>query len=247
MIEEPMFKAITFDFWQTLYADTLANWEKRQSIRIEKCHDYLTKQGYSCKTDVIASGMDDAYMVSNSRWHEHKGVSVETCMMKFAETLQLSLDETEIDSLIVCLGDAFLASPPVLIPHVKPVLARLSESYPLGIISDSALTPGRYTKQLMERDGILQHFTAFTYSDESEYTKPEVAQFDSTLKQLNVKPDEAIHIGDIVRTDIVGAKNAGMKAIRFAGFNKSETNDTLSDAVIDDYRKLESTIAELGK
>ena len=28
-------------------------------------------------------------------------------------------------------------------------------------------------------------------------------------------------------------KNAGMKAIRFTGFNKTETNDTLSDAVVD--------------
>ena len=242
-----MFKAITFDYWQTLYADTLANWEQRQAIRVDNCHKYLTSQGYSCNPDDIAIGMDDAYKVSNSRWHQHKGVSVETCMMKFAETLELSLDETEIASLIVCLGNAFLASPPVLIQHVKPVLARLSESYLLGIISDSALTPGSYARQLMERDGIMQYFTAFTFSDESEHAKPEVVQFDSTLKQLNAKPEEAVHIGDIVRTDIVGAKNVGMKAIRFAGFNKSETNDTLSDAVIDDYRKLESTIAEFTK
>lgn len=242
-----MFKAITFDFWQTLYADTLENWERRQAIRIENCHEYLKNQGYSCQTDDIAIGMEEAYKVSSTNWHKHKGVSVETCMMKFAETLELSLDEKEIASVIVCLGNAFLASPPVLIQHVKPMLASLSENYPLGIISDSALTPGRYTKQLMERDGILQYFTAFTYSDESEHTKPEVVQFENTLKHLNANPEEAVHIGDIVRTDIVGAKNAGMKAIRFAGFNKSETDDTLSDAVIDDYRQLEAVITELSQ
>ncbi len=242
-----MFKAITFDFWQTLYADSLENWENRQAIRIDNCHEYLKKQGYSCNTDIIAKGMEEAYMVSNTCWHQHIGVSVETCMKKFAETLELSLDKTEIASLIECLGNAFLESPPVMIPHVKTMLETFSKRYPLGIISDSALTPGRYTKQLMERDGILQHFTAFTYSDESEYTKPVVAQFETTLKQLNAKPEEAVHIGDIVRTDIVGAKNAGMKAIRFAGVNKSETDDTLSDAVIDDYRQLEGVIAELSQ
>lgn len=242
-----MFKAITFDYWQTLYADTLENWKKRQAIRIDNCYEYLTNQGHACNKENIAAAMDNAYMVSNRYWHEHKGISVETCMLTFAESLKLSLDETEIAALIVCLGKAFLAAPPVLIAHVKPMLERLSDKYALGIISDSALSPGKYARKLMERDGIYQYFSAFTFSDETEHTKPEVVQFISTLEQLNAKPEEAVHVGDIVRTDIVGAKNAEMKAIRFAGFNKSETDDTLSDAVIDDYRQLEDTIAELSK
>ena len=242
-----MLKAITFDFWQTLYADSLENWKRRQVIRVEKCHNYLKSQGYSCEISQVETGMDDAYNVAMSRWYQHKGVSVETCMMTFAETLEITLDETEIAAIIECLGSAFLASPPILIQHIKPVLANLSREYPMGIISDSALTPGRYVRQLMERDDILPYFSAFTFSDETAHTKPEVIQFHSTLKELNAKPAEAVHIGDIVRTDIVGAKNAGMKAIRFAGINKSESNDTLSDAVIDDYRQLESTIAELSK
>ncbi len=242
-----MFKAITFDYWQTLYADTQENWENRQAIRIENCHQYLTKQGYSCTTSEIAVGLDDAYKVSMKSWYEHKGVSVETCLMTLAESLQLSLDKAEITALIVCLGKAFMASPPVLIRHVKPVLAKLSEQYSLGIISDSALSPGKYARQLMKQDGIYQYFSAFTFSDETEHTKPEVIQYISTLEQLNVKPEEAVHVGDIVRTDIVGAKNAEMKAIRFAGFNKSETDDILSDAVIEDYRQLEDTLAELSK
>lgn len=242
-----MFKAITFDYWQTLYADTQENWEKRQAIRIEYFHEHLTKQGYNCSKDDIAAGLDDAYMVSNRYWHEHKGVSVETCLMTFAESIKLSFDDTEIVALTICLGNAFMTAPPVLIAHVKPMLEGLSEKYALGIISDSALSPGKYARKLMERDGIYQYFTAFTFSDETEYTKPEVVQFISTLEQLNAKPEEAVHIGDIVRTDIVGAKNANMKAIRFAGFNKSESDDTLSDAVIDDYRQLTETLEELTR
>ena len=242
-----MVKAITFDFWQTLYADTLENWKRRQVIRVKKCHNYLNSQGHSCEISQVETGMDDAYNVVMSQWHQHIGVSVETCMMTFAETLEITLDETEIAAIIECLGSAFLASPPVLIQHIKPVLANLSELYPMGIISDSALTPASYARQLMERDDILQYFSAFTFSDETAHTKPEVGQFHATLKKLNAEPAESVHIGDIVRTDIVGAKNAGMKAIRFAGINNSESNDTLSDAVIDDYRQLESTIAKLSK
>ena len=242
-----MLKAITFDFWQTLYADSEENWRNRQAIRTKKCHVYLESRGYTCGLDDVGFGLEEAYNLVNTLWHQHKGISVKRCMMRFAEVLQIQLEASDLDHLVACLGAAFLEAPPIMIAHVKPVVSRLSENYPLGIISDSALTPGSYARQMMDQDGILQFFTAFTFSDETEYTKPQVPQFHSTLAQLNAKPAEAVHIGDIFRTDIVGAKNAGMKAIRFTGFNKTETNDTLSDAVVDDYRQLETVIAELSK
>ena len=97
----------------------------------------------------------------------------------------------------------------------------------------------------MERDNLLDYFDVQTFSDETPHTKPQVVQFHSTLKQLNVAPAEAVHIGDLVRTDVVGAKNAGMKAIRFSGATLTEQDDVLSDAVIDDYRQLEVAIAQL--
>ena len=240
-----MLKAITFDFWQTLYADSEENWRKRQAIRAKKCYAYLDSRGYACRLDDVSFGLEEAYNLVNSLWHQHRGISVKRCMMRFAEVLEIQLEETDLDHLVACLGAAFLESPPIMIANVKPVVSRLSENYPLGIISDSALTPGSFARQLMERDSILQFFSVFTFSDETEYTKPQVPQFHSTLAQLNAEPAEAVHIGDIFRTDIVGAKNAGMKAIRFTGFNKTETDDTLSDAVVDDYRQLETVIAEL--
>ena len=242
-----MLKAITFDFWQTLYADSDKNWRKRQAIRVKRCHAYLESRGYTCTLTDVEYGLEAAYNLVSSLWYQHKGISVKRCMQRFAEVLEIRLEEVELDQLIENLGAAFLETPPIMIAHVKPVVSRLSENYPLGIISDSALTPGSFVRKLMARDGILQFFTAFTFSDETDYTKPQVVQFHSTLAALNAEPAEALHIGDIFRTDIVGAKNAGMKAIRFAGFNKGEGNDTLSDAVVDDYRKLETVITELSK
>lgn len=242
-----MLKAITFDFWQTLYADSEENWQNRQAIRAKKCHAYLESHGYACRLEDVFFGLEEAYNLVMTLWHQHHGVSVKRCMMRFAEVLEIGLEETDLDHLVACLGAAFLEAPPIIIPDVKPVVSRLSETYPLGIISDSALTPGSFARQLMDRDGILGCFAAFTFSDETEYTKPRVTQFHSTLAQLNAEPAEGVHIGDIFRTDIVGAKNAGMKAIRFTGFNKTEVNDTLSDAVVDDYRQLETVIAELSR
>ncbi len=240
-----MLKAITFDFWQTLYADSHENWMRRQAVRVDKCHDYLRGRGYACDVPGVQSALSAAYELTHVRWHRHVGVPVAVGMQELASALDFTLDAEEIAALVSVMGASFLASPPRLIPHVKPVLERLSAKYPLGIVSDSALTPGMFVRKLMERDGLLHCFQAFTFSDETAHTKPEVAQFHATLAHLGVEPAEAVHIGDIFRTDIVGAKNAGMKAIRFCGFNRSERNDTLSDAVVDDYRELEEAIFSL--
>ena len=207
-----MLKAITFDFWQTLYADSDRNWRKRQAIRVKRCHAYLESRGYACTLTDVEFGLEAAYNLVSSLWYQHKGVSVKRCMQRFAEMLKIPLEAVDLDQLIENLGAAFLEAPPIMIAHVKPVVSRLSENYPLGIISDSALTPGSFVRKLMARDGILQFFTTFTFSDETDHTKPEVVQFHSTLAELNAEPAEALHIGDIFRTDIVGAKNAGMKA-----------------------------------
>ena len=240
-----MLKAITFDFWQTLYADSHENWMRRQAVRVERCHAYFRERGYACDVPDIQSALSAAYELTHVRWHRHVGVPVAVGMKELASVLDFTLDTQEIAALVSVMGASFLASPPRQIPHVKPVLERLSAKYPLGIVSDSALTPGTFVRELMERDGILHCFQAFTFSDETAHTKPEVAQFHATLAQLGAEPAEAVHIGDIFRTDIVGAKNAGMKAIRFCGFNRSERNDTLSDAVVDDYRELEEAIFSL--
>ena len=196
-----------------------------------------------CQT--FSGALSAAYELTHVRWHRHVGVPVEVGMKELASALDFTLDAEEIAALVSVMGASFLASPPRQIPHVKPVLERLSAKYPLGIVSDSALTPGTFVRKLMERDGILPCFQAFTFSDETAHTKPEVAQFHATLAQLGAEPVEAVHIGDIFRTDIVGAKNAGMKAIRFCGFNRSERNDSLSDAVVDDYRELEEVVERL--
>ena len=78
-----MLKAITFDFWQTLYADSEKNWQKRQAIRTKKCHAYLERRGYTCGLDDIGFGLEEAYNVVMTLWHQHRGVSVKRCMMRF--------------------------------------------------------------------------------------------------------------------------------------------------------------------
>jgi HAD superfamily hydrolase (TIGR01549 family) len=107
----------------------------------------------------------------------------------------------------------------------------------LGLISDTGLTPGRILRGFLERDGLLPHFSALTFSDETGFPKPDPRMFHRTLAPLGVPPAEAAHVGDTPRTDIAGARAAGMRAIRFAAAHDT-ADPPAADSIIYDHRDL---------
>jgi FMN phosphatase YigB (HAD superfamily) len=54
------------------------------------------------------------------------------------------------------------------------------------------------------------------FSDEEGTRKPNARIFQIAAERLRTKPWEIVHVGDNLKTDVWGAKNAGFKAIYFA-------------------------------
>jgi HAD superfamily hydrolase (TIGR01458 family) len=67
--------------------------------------------------------------------------------------------------------------------------------------------------------------------------KPSTAFFEMALKDMNVRPDQAVMIGDDILTDIAGARSIGMKAtlVRTGKFNEESLRSApiRPDCVID--------------
>jgi len=51
------------------------------------------------------------------------------------------------------------------------------------------------------------------FSDEAGIRKPDPRIFQIATERLKVKPCDIVHIGDNLKSDVWGAKNAGFKAI----------------------------------
>ena len=115
-------------------------------------------------------------------------------------------------------------------------LPRLSEKYKLAVICNTGISPGKILREIMQADDIFRWFECLTFSDEVKWAKPNVKIFNYTLENLHVKNHEAAHIGDDIKTDVSGAKLAGMKAIWLA----SQPLECLTDC---DYQV--NSIAEL--
>ncbi len=97
-----------------------------------------------------------------------------------------------------------------LFDDVIDTLTKLKKKYRLAIV-----TNGDYVSQKRKLDNLnLYPFLDYTLiSDEIGIRKPDVRIFKYALKQMNLKEDECVYVGDSYTRDIVGSLNAGIKPI----------------------------------
>lgn len=116
---------------------------------------------------------------------------------------------------------SLLDTPPALLPGAREALEWLSGRFALAVVSDTGFASGRAQDRLLERDGLRDLFTATVYSMDVGHAKPRPEPFRAALEALGVAPGEAVHVGDIERTDVAGALAVGMRAIRLDALRDS--------------------------
>lgn len=97
-----------------------------------------------------------------------------------------------------------------LYDDVAPVLTDLAHSgIRLGLISNTHRCLTSFQEHF-DLDGLI---TAAISSSEHGYNKPHPSIFKTTLRLLQVTPEEAVMVGDNVKQDIEGALGIGMRAV----------------------------------
>jgi putative hydrolase of the HAD superfamily len=238
-----MLRAITFDFWGTLYRNTYARDE-----RLELLGRALADHGQPRSRTELETAENHVWSVWERVWRqEQRSMTFEDWMAELLDYLEVELPEETIASLRRPIEEIYLTTgEPKPIPGVAEIVPRLAERYRLGVISDTGITPGRVLREVMDRDGLLHHFEILTFSDETGRTKPRAEQFLGTLSGLETKPEEAVHIGDLPETDLAGARGVGMKAILFLGVSDRQDGIPLADGVFSDYEELEKVLERLA-
>lgn len=216
-------KIITIDFWNTLFDSTGGS--ERNIYRI----NFLLDKIKSFHSELEYKEFDDAMTASwkyfNDIWlNEQRTPSTIETVEFFWDYLKLPYNEEIIEEVAVGFAECVLHHPPNLIPYVKEALEILSKEFKIGLVSDTGFSPGTILKKLMHGAGILPYFNAFSFSDETGVSKPHPKAYLYILDQFNCQPENAVHVGDIEKTDIAGAKRIGMKAIRFSGDPTAKLN-----------------------
>lgn len=226
-----MLHAITFDLWNTLIANRSYG-NQRYNFLI----DFMHKQSYEVSLDELKEKYNR--VLEKHRKTEKKfGIrhfQLEDRLKELFSSLKLDITPKLLKNLIVDLEDILMINPPPLMDGVKETLDILSSNFKLGVISDTGITPGRVLRKVLEKHGILDYFQTAVFSNEIGYLKPSNVMFETALKNLGIKPENAIHIGDLLETDIKGAKDAGMKAI-WISYNKIPLDNYSETRITPDF------------
>lgn len=83
------------------------------------------------------------------------------------------------------------------------------KGYRLGVISNSNGT----VEALLQQAGLAPFLDVILDSGRVGVEKPDPRIFRMALERVGVKPEEAVHIGDLYSVDIVGAKRASLHGI----------------------------------
>lgn len=247
-----MIAAITFDLWDTLVVDDSDEIERARRGRLSK-RDERRKLLYDALASVepideadVRLAFDVADAAFNRVWrHQHVTWQVGDRVDVILQGLQRELPDAVRRPLIERLETMEVETPPVLIEGCAAALEELSAQYPLAIVSDAIVTPGRQLRRLLENHGIKKYFSTFAFSDEVGYSKPHRAMFAAVADALGVPIEQMIHIGDREHNDVGGPHALGMRAILFTAARDADSLGTKADAVCESYADLPGIIRRL--
>ena len=126
---------------------------------------------------------------------------------------------------------------------VKGVLRELSGEYELGVISNSmSLVPQKF----LDEAGLAKYFRVIVISGEVGYRKPHPKILEQALAGFGVGPSEAVHVGNLLEEDVLGAKNVGMYSVLVSSKGLGEEEEVEPDLVVGSIREVPQAIFNLS-
>ena len=229
-------RIVTFDCWSTLLyePEPLRSFEPR----VRAVAHAAKNAGKPVDDETARLALDAAWRRHSALWNSGQGSTATDIAAWSLEALDISEPEAAL-GLGAALGEASLGSNVLALDGARDALARLSESgVRMALICDTGLTPGRIIRILLDRVGLLEHLEVCIFSDEVGVPKPHRRMFEAALEPLDGRPEHAVHVGDLRRTDIAGAHAAGMRAVRLRWHYDDDSAHPEADAVADSHAHL---------
>lgn len=232
-------RAITLDYWDTLFSGEALG--ERAAFRQKALRQMMADIGCSITDDEFLN-LYRASGAESERWwrDEHRGYTARHRIDWMLDRIAVKRppDCEHVARAVQAVDDALLTLPPPLLADAKDCVEALAARFKLAIISDTGFASGRAQDLLLEQVGLRDKFACTIYSADVGHAKPRPEPFLAALAALGVAPEEALHVGDIERTDVRGALAVGMRAVRLDVVRESGPSD--AEAVIRSLSALQS-------
>lgn len=217
-----MIKAVVFDLDNTL-VDFMAM--KRQAIGA--AINGMIDAGFKLTREEIQQRIDKIYL--------EKGMEFQSVFDQLLYDEFKKVDYKILSAGVIAYRQAREAALS-LYPHVYTTLMNLLKmGLKLGVVSDAPAKEAWLRLTYLNLHHIFDHIVTF---EDTGKRKPDPAPFEKILELLQVRPNEALMIGDWAERDMVGASKVGMKTV-FARYGDTfGTVETNADFEVNDIAEL---------
>jgi putative hydrolase of the HAD superfamily len=237
-------EAITVDFWSTIAYD--GTFDLRREKRGEILFEWLKGRNETIDLTKINEIQKEFSKLWMTKWLDFQTtLDAADFVNFFCEKVDLTLDSDSILEISNLLDEALLAAPPTPINGVIDALKKLSEHFPMALISDTGISSGKSMTRLLDGWGLNGILDRKVLSNEVGAAKPNPLMFKKAEEILEIPRHRIVHIGDTEQTDIQGAKSFGMAAIRFDGSDLTIPNCkkcSMADFVSDSWDDISKTL-----
>ena len=219
-------KAVTIDVDDTL-------WDFKSVMRrgLQAAHDELTK------LDPESARLLDIERMARIRldvFDRLKGIETNLEKLRLEAFRESLASIGRPDNMIASrLNDIYFQNRFVdigLYEDILPTLNALKSHFTLGILSNGNSYPDK-----CGLDGI---FDFAVFSQDYEIEKPDPRLFEVAIEKAKCRPDELLHVGDSLESDIAGANTAGVKSAWLNRNNAVNNTSYIPDFEIASLRNL---------
>jgi FMN phosphatase YigB (HAD superfamily) len=231
--------AVTFDFWNTLaYAEEGRLHDRRAAAWA----GILEEAEAMVERNVLLAAFARATERHQDAWRANRQFPAEQAAAHAIADLGVDVPAAVRERLVDSFAGAGRDAELSLAPRVDGCLARLrAAGLRLAIICDVGFTSGADLRGFLDRQGLLERFDGWAFSDEVGVYKPDPRMFAHALAELGgVDPGAAAHVGDLRRTDVAGSRAAGMVSVRYTGVfdDPGAAGEAEAELVVDDHAEL---------
>lgn len=228
-------RAVTFDCWSTLIA---LHDQAEVTARRARVVAAATRVGH----DLAAAAFTAAWRRHDDLWRQ--GIATGAPEMARWTLEELRAPTEGAAALAVELEQTTTPADCSVLPGALETLERLEDrGVRRALICDTGVSPGRLVRELLEHLGLLARLEVQIFSNEVGVPKPDPSLFQRALRDLGTEAEHAVHVGDLRRTDVAGARGVGMGSVRIRQIHDDQSDHPEADAVAESHRHLLEILA----
>jgi putative hydrolase of the HAD superfamily len=219
---------VTFDCWATLIVEVDGFKGPRQRAK-------LVAEAAGVSESRAAEALKKAWQEHQVFWHRGVVFGADDITGHALDALGVPLDPARRTALAAACANVARGHEVRAFKGARETLSRLADrGIRRALVCDTGFSPGTVVRELLASVGLLELLEVTVFSNEVGVPKPHPAAFQAALDGLGVPARGAVHVGDLRRSDIAGARAMGMGSIRIKVHNDDKDEVRVSNAGVID-------------